>query len=271
MNSYCLFHASCADGFASALAIWQKYKDKFIYLPVQYGQPCPILKEEYVNQIFIVDFSYPLETMVELEERCNQLTVIDHHDLKEPYWVPREGNIFIYDDKHSGAILTWNLFNAYEEAPLFFKYIEDRDLWKWQLPNSREFSAGLNLESMDFELWNRYIEDPLDIQETIRKGYIILKYINQQVENLGKKAVICTDNENRKYALINSCLFQSELGEWLNKNANIDYADIFFINDKGQFVHSLRSGKANVTEIAKLHGGNGHPSGKSAGYTEDIK
>lgn len=276
MNNFCLYHASCPDGFAAALAVWQKYGELFTYIPVQYQQPIPEMKD--IDKLFIVDFSFPKDQMIELEERCKQLVVIDHHDLKGRLndWIPKKDNIFIYDPDHSGAYLTWQFFNILSEneqpVPLFFRYIEDRDLWKWQLPDSRAFSAGLDLEERTFERWNNVVTIYSKLNEVIDNGYIVLKFINQKVKSLTEKAVILKDQNNLTYATVNSPHFQSELGEYLCQNKDIDYADIYFLTEQPRIiVHSLRSqGRTNVTDIAKSKGGGGHPSGRAAGYSEAL-
>lgn len=271
MNNYCLYHASCNDGFAAALAVWQNYGNTFEYLPVQYNCPIPSIEG---NILFIVDFSFPKSMMIDLERRFNSLVMIDHHDLKD-IWEPKEGNEFIYDPNHSGAVLTYQYLNPGKEVPLFFQYIEDRDLWKWQLRGSREFSAGLDLVEKDFELWDEIVEnEDLLIDSVMTSGGVVLKFINQKVKSLAEKAVILKDKDELIFARVNSSLFQSEIGEYLCGRKDIDYADIYFIVDSEprRIVHSLRSnGRANVTDIAKSFGGGGHPSQRTAGYSEILK
>lgn len=33
-----------------------------------------------------------------------------------------------------------------------FKYIEDADLWRWQLPNSKQFHAGLGEMKLEYDV-----------------------------------------------------------------------------------------------------------------------
>ena len=51
----------------------------------------------------------------------------------------------------SGATLAWEFFHPGKEAPKFIQYITDRDLWKWELPYSKEFSAAFDMVPFEFE------------------------------------------------------------------------------------------------------------------------
>jgi oligoribonuclease NrnB/cAMP/cGMP phosphodiesterase (DHH superfamily) len=48
-----------------------------------------------------------------------------------------------YDSSISGAMLAWNYFYKNEPAPDLVKYVQDRDLWSWKLPYSREINTGI--------------------------------------------------------------------------------------------------------------------------------
>jgi len=133
----CLYHANCADGFAAALAVWMKYKDSYEYIPVQYGNPAPPVDG---RDVLIVDFSYPRKELLQLKEAAKSLLVIDHHKTAEKELAGLD--FCIFDMNKSGAVLTYQYISPDQEIPKLFLYIQDRDLWKWELPSSREVSAG---------------------------------------------------------------------------------------------------------------------------------
>lgn len=39
-----------------------------------------------------------------------------------------------------------------ERINCLFAYIEDADLWKWKLPNSKAFTSGLGYSNMDYNV-----------------------------------------------------------------------------------------------------------------------
>ena len=43
--------------------------------------------------------------------------------------------------------------------PLLLLYVQDRDLWRWELEHSREVNATLVLIAHDFAAWDRLASD----------------------------------------------------------------------------------------------------------------
>ncbi len=279
INNFCLYDAHDMDGFGSAYCVWRMYKEKMTYIPVRHGEE---ILEEVLNAnigvIYIVDFHYPIEVMKKLQERAHFVYIIDHHksteeELRE--WNPEKGSgakIIDRYNKNSACILTWeHLFPSKEEIPLLLKYIEDRDLWKWELDWSKEVSAGLSNKELMFEEFDRLVRLGQDgIEELVIEGKIILEYMNKLVKNLALKAEIKEDENGNKFAIVNSCLFQSELGHKMLELYEIDYAVIYFDNLlSGQRIFSLRSkDEFDVSEIAVLKGGGGHKH--ASGYSINL-
>ena len=76
---YVLYHSPCIDGFTAAYAAWTKFGNDHLvtYVPCRYHEPLPEIEDG--SHVYILDFSYPREILVELAERC-LLVVIDHHE-----------------------------------------------------------------------------------------------------------------------------------------------------------------------------------------------
>ena len=163
MHISILYHHNCPDGLAAAFACWQRFKDSAQYLPVMYGQPCPEIPADH--QVYIVDFSYDAETLVRLHHHHvahgGDVTVIDHHasaqrDLISLSRTKRPGLTILFNMQESGATLTWKYLRMggwapqYDpeqdgleySMPIFFKYVRDRDLWRWALPDSKAISMA---------------------------------------------------------------------------------------------------------------------------------
>src|SRR6185369_15825359 len=61
---------------------------------------------------------------------------------KSDRWIYDHENFkMVFDIARSGAVLAWKYFN--EEIPPMAHIIEDRDLWLWKLPHSKEINAAL--------------------------------------------------------------------------------------------------------------------------------
>src|SRR5215213_7033800 len=77
VSSAVLFHDSCPDGWTAA---WVAAKalgvENTTLIPVTHGDPPPELAG--IGDVFIVDFSYEHDTLVELTTN-HRVVVLDHH------------------------------------------------------------------------------------------------------------------------------------------------------------------------------------------------
>ena len=60
-----------------------------------------------------------------------------------------------FDMGKSGARLAWEFFQSDRALPDLVRYIEDRDIWDWEFPESAGFLAALDMEPQTFERWAR--------------------------------------------------------------------------------------------------------------------
>lgn len=255
MSYLCIYHKNCADGFGAALAV-KVYCDKLgvecEYLPAQYGDTIPNVTGKTV---FVVDFSYDRQTLISLNEQAEKLTVIDHHKSAMEDLAGLEYCVF--DMSRSGAVLTWETLNPDLPTPLLLKYVQDRDLWLWQMEHSKEVSAALLTLEKRLELWMPYLDD-LKVQELIVKGGAIVDYQNLQLAKTpqGEKIPMATIGGYR-VPCVNSTHLVSEMGEVLAQG--FPFAALYF-DRLDKRVYSLRSAKdgIDVAKIAEQYGGGGH-------------
>src|SRR5215213_7682080 len=74
-----LYHGpDCPDGFGAAYAAWTVLGDGATYVPVNYGKGPPPAAQ-VADRLFILDFSYPIETLLALADACEAVVVLDHH------------------------------------------------------------------------------------------------------------------------------------------------------------------------------------------------
>jgi oligoribonuclease NrnB/cAMP/cGMP phosphodiesterase (DHH superfamily) len=72
-----IYHAHCQDGFGSAFAAYKKFGDEATYIAARDRKVPP---EGLANkEVYIVDFSYPKEVLVSLQENNKKVVMIDHH------------------------------------------------------------------------------------------------------------------------------------------------------------------------------------------------
>jgi oligoribonuclease NrnB/cAMP/cGMP phosphodiesterase (DHH superfamily) len=81
--------------------------------------------------------------------------LLDHHKSaaeKLTGFACRCGEVH-FDMNKSGARLAWEFFHPERALPAMVRYVEDRDIWAWQYPQSAGFLAALDMEPFSFERW----------------------------------------------------------------------------------------------------------------------
>ena len=175
-KNICIYHDNCADGFTAAILIHRYLKGDVTLIPAQYGEPPPNLKSlNTIDNLFIVDFSYPQEILLAMKAEVKQMVVLDHHKTAEAQLADLDFANF--DQNKCGAMLTWEfLYGEDTEVQIFIKYIQDRDLWQFKLKDSKEFSAGLRAHPMDVDTWGTFLELEKSHEILIEEGRIVLRY-----------------------------------------------------------------------------------------------
>lgn len=260
-NKICIFHSSCADGFGAALAVYhsKEWGTNTEFVAAHYGDKPPNVVGK---DVIIVDFSYPRETLLAMNEQANSLLVIDHHKTAQEHC---EGLEFcLFDMSHSGAWLAWN--HLIGDIPDLVLYIEDRDLWKWELQGSKEYSAALQSYPMDFKVWTELAFNDLSDVQLINEGVAIMRYQRQQVaraverwiENPQFITLTLESGETISAPTLNTTTLISEIGNELSKG--YPCSATYFIRSDGKKVYSLRSQEdgLDVSKVAKHYGGGGH-------------
>ena len=288
-----LRHAD-ADGFGAAFSIWKALKDtrELLFIPVQYGQDVPweALRDFGPDKVFIVDFSYKTHILEGIASIYPDLTVIDHHKSALPElqaWLPEQSvnpgaGSYFFDLEQSGCGLTWELFHYNEEldsdsgemlayptpCPEILLYVQDRDLWRFELEHSKEINAYIATMPETFEEWDNFY-----LPEAYTCGKAVIAFQNAQIQKRLKDVIV------RDFAVTTypGCIFTvpfinaseniSELGEAMclaypDAPFSVSYCD----RADGKRSYSLRSRNGfDVSVVAKAFQGGGHPG--AAGFT----
>lgn len=250
-----LYHAECADGFGAAWALWKRFPSAQ-FLPVKHGLPPPT--DVGGRLILIVDFSYPRPILEEINAEAQSLLVLDHHITAQkalaglPY--------ARFDQKKSGAVMAWEWAHD-KPVPWLLRYIQDKDLWQWALPGSREINAALSSYPYDFLVWDR-----LRQRDLLVEGKAILRYESELVGKIAEEAVLVSFHGARVPAVYSSVL-TSQLGERLTNGA--PFCIIWHErNDRRYFSLRSREDGADVGAIAAAYGGGGHTH--AAGFSVPL-
>ena len=247
MKDLVIYHSD-ADGWVAALQAYLILGDEAHYRPMQYGDPYPNDLMDY-KRVYVVDFSlFPV---------TDNMVIMDHHKTAAEKLANYSGPAdIIYDVNHAGCYLAHKYFNT--PAGWLIDYVEDHDLWKFILPDSKAVRAGLLVESLEnFDHWLR-----LKFGDVLATGRIILRYTDKMVAELSRKMLPCT-LAGYTGLLINNGQWISELGNYvIMKNLELAFIASWFVVEGNKVVVSLRGPKSR--EIAQHYGGGGHDT--AAGF-----
>lgn len=259
-----IYHFPCYDGFGAALAAWLKFGDEARYIGTTYGKPVPDLKED--DDVYILDFSYPRDVLEKMRSRVRSLLILDHHKTAQEALQDFPGAQF--DMSRSGAVLAWKHFHPGKSVPLMIQYLQDRDLWTFRLPRSREASAYMRSLPYDFKVWQHLLNDNF-FEARISYGVDILNFMKLSVLEMCREARLVTWGEHR-VPIVNAASLHSETCEELGSIfPESPFTASFRILASGKVAWSMRSKPSfDCSEVAKQHGGGGHA--QASGCTTDL-
>jgi uncharacterized protein len=272
-----IFHAYCADGYTAAWAAWKLLGDKAEYISALYGNEPPDVKGKNVA---IVDFSFPPPELSQMLSKAKSLIVLDHHKTAKKDLEHHKDNT-IFDLDKSGAVLSWEFFHPDKPLPILVRYVQDRDLWRWKMAGTKEFSAALQIQDMKFEVWDK-IDESMRYREAkesfFAQGKAVQAHITQLSKSHAKHARLMTLRGVRMWC-VNATNIISETGEALRTKVDHNGEEPgvslswFYDFDADSYRCSLRSrdDRADVSVLAKGFGGGGHPNAAGFEYKGDIR
>lgn len=285
MKPLCIYHGHCDDGFAAAWAVRHAVgPDLFEFYPGVYQQSPPDVTNRHV---LLVDFSYKRPVLLEMAQKARSIVILDHHktaaeDLagfREPApfteWRDGAGGQLIenddepisalFDMTRSGAGIAWDFFHAGQPRPRFIDYIEDRDLWRKQLPGGDEFTIALRSYPQDFDTWDSLVA--AGPEAGIAEGVAIQRYYRLRVEELKRSAYPGTIAGASCWIANAPYFAASEVAGELAEQTG--FGACYFEVKRGRWQYSLRSrGDFDVSKVALEFGGGGHKG--AAGFTVDA-
>jgi oligoribonuclease NrnB/cAMP/cGMP phosphodiesterase (DHH superfamily) len=257
----CIYHANCTDGFTAAWVVRKFFGGNeaidIEFHPGIYGVEPPDVTGKFV---YLVDFSYRRDVIIEMAKKAEFITIIDHHksaiaDLNGIETERTNINVCFSIDR-SGAGLTWRSFFGDKEPPKFLLHVEDRDLWKFELPGTREIMAYIFSHPYDFEVYDSF--ETADMEKVVIEGTAINRKLMKDVNELASMMVRRMTIDGIDVPAINAnAFFSSEIGNILSKGEPFS---VCYWDTPNNRTFSLRSAPdgMDVSEIAFKFGGGGH-------------
>lgn len=256
-------HKFCPDGMACAAIARVNYPKCKIYY-CEHGDKIPLEKLKNQN-VVIADFSFGREELLAINEVANSLQVLDHHKSVEQDLADLE--FCHFDMKKCGSMLLWDYLNPNQPSPKFLQHIQDRDIWEWKLPDSREFLEGLDMSNWTLEDWVEAIGNPNfeKLNQLSQNGKIAIQYkkmiLEKTMYNAFETNIELNNDETITVWAVNSAVLASDLGHLLAKlpNNKSRIGVVFSLEKEGHWKFGLRSiDDVDTIRIAKYFGGGGH-------------
>ena len=261
----CFYHAGCPDGFGAAWAVWKAWGSEAEYRPR--GHDDALRPQDLAgSEVVFADIAPPNASLRQLGGKAARVVVLDHHvsalerfeaepDLAAA--LAAQGHLIRFDLSRSGATLAWHHFHPDVPIPPLLTYVEDQDLWRWQLADSQAVNAAIHSHPRRFEVWDDLAKTP--IERLAAEGAPIERAQRIEVERALQNAHPVTLGGLRVEA-VNALFLRSLIGHELASRRACGAPCGLVYRLIGRRVDcSLYSiGDFDVAKLAVRYGGGGH-------------
>jgi oligoribonuclease NrnB/cAMP/cGMP phosphodiesterase (DHH superfamily) len=300
----------CMDGAGSSWVIHNHYKNQcnetthynVVHFRVDPSKAFDTINSKFkdvepgfFSHVISCDVGYSGKDIQSLIKMFPEIVIIDHHisslrdiaifynpdkkiDTKsidtiiasQPTLPPN----YMYDNDESGATLAWKYFNGDVPAPKTIQYIKDRDIWKFELPDSKKITTGifemLEANPDNWSSWDKFIADEdIHLSQALDIGRVICCLNNRRIVELSTKFRQFNyefGGKIYKGAHLNTTEHISDLGNYVvnMKDADdkfmYDFAVMWRYNENDDVYNcSFRSrNDVDVSDICRKYGGGGH-------------
>lgn len=259
-----MYHGGCPDGFGGAYAAWKKFGDDAEYIGLH--RDAPAAEGFHGAHLYFIDFTYPQEIMDRFVAEAASVTVLDHHEGLEA--VVKTMPEYRYSTEHSGAALAWEYFHPDAPLPQLLRYVEDDDLFRFALPDTRAVLCYVTIRPLSFSAWDEMaqeFENPETSEIVLQKARIYAEYFEQLAAVAVEKAqLVSFEGYDCYFANAHPIKpLKSRVGNLLAQKLP-PIGLVVSAHPKGYGVSIRGDGSVDVAAIAAKYGGNGHTN--SAGF-----
>ncbi len=286
-----IYHADCADGFCAAYIASKRWPEAAL-MPRTYNIEPPY-EEVKDRNVLVLDFSWRTRAeMDKLAHLAKSFRILDHH--KSAQAVLAGAPYAVFDMNRSGAGLAWDYIFGVDKdklgfapdpkgapstwlaasmsedkpRPWYVNYVEDYDLWRHQLPNSRAINAYIKTQAYVPAVWDDNVRGVTDSTAALL-GTGVLRQIGSYIRSMmqyvqqGKLFYINEGGFVHEYTVLVAnapyCM-NSDLLEAMNQTSNTDIGISWFERGDGKMHISLATIRPDidVSKMAMSKGGGGH-------------
>lgn len=292
MKTVVFYHSHCFDGTMAAAAALEAIREgrldcdeKEGLIPIGYnqadsdgffGDDSPFLKafNQGAEQYIFVDFCPKPSVVRQLLGQGLLVVILDHHKSARDDAKQLEGFYSALDLKFdmtkSGARMAWEYFRKggprHGSVPELALHVEDRDLWTWVMPSTREVIAWLSATCNTNDP-RSYLDAVTNFRNNPDRAKDIGEYLCTEMDTQIKKmASTYRRLEIQGFGsgiVVNASCYQSEVCQYLYDRHEVPFVIAYHSTRGGDVALSLRSKKdaphsIDVTQLAKMFEGGGH-------------
>ena len=170
----------------------------------------------------------------------------------------------------AGAVLAWEFCHE-EPVPMLLRLIQDRDLWRFTMEDTKPFSLWLRSEPFSFERFDS-VNYKLEMgnRQIMVEAAAMQKFFDAKVDEIAsfaKPRALC-----EHMPIVVNCppMFASEVGHaLLDKHPDAPFAASWYeAGEKRMWSLRSRDDRVDVSQVASLFGGGGHRN--AAGFAEPL-
>lgn len=272
-----VFYHNDLDGQCAAFCVklHKNLTNKQDFIEMDYKTDFPLESIKKDEEVWILDYSIDPSIMKKLLKKTENVWWIDHHrSAIEKYSDADLAVQGLVKEGISGCELTYMYLNGIddrEDVPRFIRYIGDYDVWDHKFKESSPFYFSLQSEDTHptSDFWDKLslseINNTKLVDDKIKEGHLILKYRDAWAEQFVQRYGFETKFEGHNWFAANLGQCGSEYFKSVEKNHDLLISFAWDGKVWSVSLYSLKPDKVNVSEIAKKHGGGGHPG--ASGFT----
>lgn len=211
--------------------------------------------------VYILDFSFAPEILRGIEERAVKLVLLDHHKsaADQLSGFDCRCGIVHFDMHKSGSRLAWEFFHPEQPLPDLVRFVEDRDIWVWQYPESAGFLAALDMEPFEFARWQAIASfDAMQLAIYVERGRAMDEKFTKLAAGIAEGAQALAFNGVHGLMVNAPGVFHSLVGDMLSKQSGT-FALMWSADKSGLIKVGLRSPRSfDCIALASSMGGGGH-------------
>jgi oligoribonuclease NrnB/cAMP/cGMP phosphodiesterase (DHH superfamily) len=194
------------------------------------------------------------------------VVVLDHHQGTKA--TVEQMPEYVFDINQSGATIAWRYFHPDTSVPSLLLFVEDDDIYRFALPDTKAVLSYLIVQPYDFEVWDGIVKE-LESRETRETFFLKARTYAEYFALLCKYAASrakLVEFEGREcyFVLSHPLITMRSAVAALLVDDDHPFALVVSAHPEGFGVSIRGNGTVDVAEIARKYGGNGHPG--SAGF-----